>query len=64
MFGADWDLLVVLDACRADLWAEVVGTDSELPVGTTRTSPGSTSTEWLAATFGKAPRSGSRRRAT
>ena len=55
MFGADWDLLVVLDACRADLWAEVVGPDSELPVGTTRMSPGSTSTEWLAATFGEAP---------
>ena len=55
VFGADWDLLVVLDACRADLWAEVVGPDSELPVGTTRMSPGSTSTEWLAATFGEAP---------
>ncbi|PSP95237.1 hypothetical protein BRC84_03510 [Halobacteriales archaeon QS_1_68_44] len=54
VFGADWDLLVVLDACRADLWAEVVDSDSMLPVGTTRVSPGGTSTEWLEATFGEA----------
>ena len=55
VFDADWDLLVVLDACRADLWAEVVDPDSALPVGTTRVSPGGTSTEWLEATFGEAP---------
>ena len=55
VFDADWDLLVVLDACRADLWAEVVDSDSALPVGTTRVSPGGTSTEWLEATFGGAP---------
>ncbi|PSQ40689.1 hypothetical protein BRD14_07920 [Halobacteriales archaeon SW_5_68_122] len=54
VFDADWDLLVVLDACRADLWAEVVDPDSVLPVGTTRVSPGGTSTEWLKATFGEA----------
>jgi len=54
VLGADWDLLVVLDACRADLWAEVVGPDGDLPVGTTRTSPGGTSTEWLDAVFGDA----------
>ena len=54
VFDADWDLLVVLDACRADLWAEVVDSDSMLPVGTTRVSPGGTSTEWLEATFGEA----------
>jgi hypothetical protein len=52
VFDADWDLLVVLDACRADLWAEVVGPDDGLPVGTTRTSPAGTSTEWLDAVFG------------
>jgi len=52
VFDADWDLLVVLDACRADLWAEVVGPDGGLPVGTTRTSPAGTSTEWLDAVFG------------
>jgi len=55
VFDADWDLLVVLDACRADLWAEVVDPDSALPVGTTRVSPGGTSTEWLAAVFGETP---------
>ncbi len=55
VFDADWDLLVVLDACRADLWAEVVGPDGELPVGTTRVSPGGTSTEWLDAVFGGRP---------
>ena len=52
VLDADWDLLVVLDACRADLWAEVVGPDGGLPVGTTRTSPAGTSTEWLDAVFG------------
>jgi hypothetical protein len=56
VFDADWDLLVVLDACRADLWSEVVGPDDDLPVGTTRISPGGTSTEWLDAVFGDRPR--------
>ncbi len=51
---ADWDLLVVLDACRGDLWTEVVGDDADLPVGSTRISPGGTSTEWLDAVFGDA----------
>ncbi|WP_254839711.1 hypothetical protein [Natronomonas marina] len=55
VFEADWDLLVVLDACRADLWAEVVAPDGILPVGTTRISPGGTSTEWLDAVFGGQP---------
>ncbi|MFB6202717.1 MAG: hypothetical protein ABEI98_12000 [Halorhabdus sp.] len=48
---ADWDLLVVLDACRADLWTEVVSTESDLPVGTSRIAPGGTSTEWLTKVF-------------
>lgn len=52
---ANWDLLVVLDACRADLWAEVVGRSSELPVGTSRIAPGGTSTEWLTAVFEEQP---------
>lgn len=51
VWDAEWDLLVVLDACRADLWAEVVDLDSPVPVGTTRISPGGTSTEWLDAVF-------------
>jgi hypothetical protein len=54
MFTADWDMLVVLDACRADLWAETAG-DFGHPTDETRVSPGGTSTEWLDATFG--PRS-------
>lgn len=54
VLAADWDLLVVLDACRGDLWAEVVGEDDVLPVGSTRISPGGTSTEWLDAVFGDA----------
>jgi hypothetical protein len=52
---ADWDLLVVLDACRADLWAEVVDHGDELPVGSSRIAPGGTSTEWLDAVFGREP---------
>lgn len=55
VLDADWDLLVVLDACRADLWAEVVGPDSELPVGTARIAPGGTSTDWLTAVFREQP---------
>ncbi|WP_256300702.1 hypothetical protein [Haloarchaeobius salinus] len=51
MFAEDWDMLVVLDACRADLWDEVAG-DYDLPTGESRISPGGTSTEWLDSTFG------------
>jgi hypothetical protein len=56
VLDADWDLLVVLDACRADLFEEVVGGgDYEgLDDRRTRTSPGSSSTEWLSAVFGDA----------
>lgn len=57
VFEADWDLLVVLDACRADLWSEVVASEDELPIGSTRISPGGTSTEWLTAVFGGRGRS-------
>ncbi|MFC7229686.1 hypothetical protein N0B31_19975 [Salinirubellus salinus] len=50
-FDHDWDLLVVLDACRADVLREVAG---EYPfvgdLGETR-SVGSTSEEWLLKTF-------------
>jgi hypothetical protein len=57
VFEADWDLLVVLDACRADLWEEVVTAEEMLPLGATRVSPGGTSTEWLDAVFGGRGRS-------
>jgi hypothetical protein len=56
VLDADWDLLVVLDACRADLFEEVVsaGDYPALPAGETRTSPGSSSVEWLERVFGDA----------
>jgi len=52
VFDADWDLLVVIDACRTDLWDETIA-DYDVPDGTTRVSPGGTSTEWLDAVFGR-----------
>jgi hypothetical protein len=57
VLAADWDVLVVLDACRADLFREVaVDGDSGLPEGQfdTRVSPASASTGWLDAVFGTA----------
>lgn len=55
VLDADWDLLVVLDACRADVFADVVGSgDYSFDVGTSATSPASSSTEWLEAVFGRA----------
>jgi hypothetical protein len=55
VLDADWDLLVVLDACRADVFADVVGSgDYPFGVGGTATSPASSSTEWLDAVFGAA----------
>lgn len=57
---ADWDLLIVLDACRADLFEAVVGgddcdCDDGFRAGETRVSPASSSPEWLEAVFGTAP---------
>jgi hypothetical protein len=56
VLDADWDLLVVLDACRADLYETVVaeGEYDGLEAGETRISPGSSTTEWLRAVFGTA----------
>jgi hypothetical protein len=57
VLAADWDVLVVLDACRADLFREVVVEgDSPLSDGAfdTRISPASSSEEWLDAVFGPA----------
>ncbi|ERH09015.1 MAG: PglZ domain protein [halophilic archaeon J07HX64] len=54
---ANWDVLVVLDACRADLFREVVVDGGyELPDGRfdTRMSPASASTGWLDTVFGAA----------
>ncbi len=47
----EWDVLVVLDACRADLLSSVAADDDLLDdVGTVR-SVGSSSSEWLENTF-------------
>jgi hypothetical protein len=57
VLDADWDVLVVLDACRADLFAEVAtGSDYDfLPAEPgSRTSPASSSVEWLETVFGGA----------
>jgi len=53
---ADWDVLVVLDACRADLFRSVVRNreSGQIPVGESRISPASSSKEWLASVFGDA----------
>jgi len=58
VLDADWDALVVLDACRADLFAEVAaaGDYDFLPEHPgSRTSPASSSVEWLESVFGDAP---------
>ncbi|MGB9965488.1 hypothetical protein [Halobacterium hubeiense] len=57
VLDADWDALVVLDACRADLFAEVAaaGDHEFLPAEPeSRTSPASSSVEWLQSVFGGA----------
>lgn len=57
VIDADWDVLVVLDACRADLFDEVTdgGTYDFLPANSgTRTSPASSSEAWLRTVFGDA----------
>ncbi|WP_336038176.1 hypothetical protein [Halobacterium yunchengense] len=57
VLDADWDVLVVLDACRADLFREVAADADHdfLPDRPgSRTSPASSSEEWLAEVFGAA----------
>lgn len=52
----DWDVLIVLDACRADLFEAVLDDGTDLPEGTleTRVSPASATPEWLERVFGPA----------
>lgn len=59
VLAADWDVLVVLDACRADLFEEALDDGDPLPAGhlETRVSPGSATPEWLQEVFGGAPAS-------
>lgn len=52
VFSLDWDVLIVLDACRVDLLSEVVGEydflDGQI---STITSVGSSTQEWIRNTF-------------
>lgn len=48
IYNRDWDLLVILDACRFDMYQEVVGASDYI------ISVGSTSTEWMDKTFNNA----------
>jgi hypothetical protein len=51
VYDEDWDCLVVLDACRADLWNEVAPDTDAFGPADTRVSVAGTSTEWLSKTF-------------
>lgn len=55
VFEKNWDVLIVLDACRPDLLAEVSEDFRWLPESIpTIYSVGSSSCEWMEATFGEA----------
>ncbi|GGM72535.1 hypothetical protein J2752_002382 [Halarchaeum rubridurum] len=56
VLGRDWDVLVVLDACRADLMSAVEDDHEWLERRGTVESAGATSSEWLTNTFGAASR--------
>jgi hypothetical protein len=47
VFSKEWDILILLDACRIDLYRESINSDSE-----SIWSIGSSSEEWLDNTFG------------
>ncbi|XVH31365.1 hypothetical protein ACNS7O_13355 [Haloferacaceae archaeon DSL9] len=51
VFEADWDLLVVLDACRVDAMREVADEYEFIADVESKLSVGSNSHEWLAQTF-------------
>ncbi|SFR45825.1 hypothetical protein [Halogeometricum limi] len=53
VFSQDWDLLVVLDACRTDVLREVAHEYDFLEPIDTRWSLGSASMEWMTKTFTK-----------
>lgn len=48
---ADWDVLIVLDGCRADLFEEIVGTERFDSYRRVK-SPGSKTPEWAQQNFG------------
>ena len=51
VFERDWDVLVLLDACRVDLIREVADEHSFLDRPDTLTSVGSSSIQWMERTF-------------
>lgn len=51
VYDADWDLLIVLDACRVDTLCEVADEYEFIDDVESRWSVGSQSAEWLANTF-------------
>jgi len=51
IFDSEWDLLLVLDACRVDALREVAPEYPWLSTVDAKTSVGSTSKEWIANTF-------------
>lgn len=51
IYDRDWDLLVVLDACRADLMDEVADRYDFIDHGNSTTSVGSATEEWMMKTF-------------
>jgi hypothetical protein len=63
VYDEDWDVLIVLDACRADLLAEVAPEFEFLPAPGSARSVASTSAEWLGKTFADDRRAETRRTA-
>lgn len=51
VFAEDWDVLVILDACRYDIFSEVVGDDLGTAPLERRLSRGSATREWVEANF-------------
>lgn len=57
VYDRDWDVLVILDACRVDLLEEVADEYPFVRTVDTAGSLGSCTYEWMPATFESAPRS-------
>ncbi|SHK03330.1 alkaline phosphatase family protein [Haladaptatus paucihalophilus] len=51
IYERDWDVLIILDACRADLMAQSISDYTFLESFETITSVGSTSEEWMEKNF-------------
>lgn len=51
IYNHDWDLLIILDACRIDLMDEIADRYDFIESGSHATSVGSATEEWMAKTF-------------